>query len=156
GSPRPWACKLIERIERMKVSQTKDRADPRTEVRTMLEASREGVTKSTLANVMTILSLDPEWIGVGAYDAFRGRPVLMKPPPQRVQDRVARPIGSDWSEQDSTRTATWIAEAYGANPPSKTVTEAVMAIAQRRIVDPPAEYLDGLSWDVTARIDHFF
>jgi putative DNA primase/helicase len=134
----------------------------KTDARSVLRQSlaideRTGDARDSLANVMSVLSLDPEWQGVLAFDAFKEAPVLLRPPPQRRQDRVpvAAP-GADWTEQDSTRTATWIADIYGANVSSRSVTEAMMAIAQRRTVHPPRSYVDGLRWDRVARLDLFF
>lgn len=156
GAPLPWGCKILERLERAKAKDSEE-SDPRATLRASL-SGHSGRVEATLANVMSILSLDLEWQGVIAYDAFKEGPVFLKTPPQRERDRVAeRPVGSDWTEQDSTRTAAWIAENYDSNPSSKMVTEAMMAIAQRGSVHPPRQYLDDLpAWDGTPRINRFF
>lgn len=117
---------------------------------------KTGAIKDSLANVLIILSQDERWRGVIGYNEFSESPVLLREPPQRSEDAVARPAGSDWTEQDSTRTATWISKIYGPDVSSARVTEAMMAVAQQNVVHPVRRYLDSLSWDDTPRIDAFF
>lgn len=121
-----------------------------------IDRTKSGAPKKTLANVMTVLSGDPHWRGVIAYDAFAGEPILARQPPQRDCDRVEIVPGAAWSPQDSSRTATWLDLTYGLAVPSSLVTEAMLAIAQRYTVHPVLTYLDGLTWDRAVRIESFF
>lgn len=121
-----------------------------------LDLNKQGTPRVSLANVMTVLTGDPAWEGVIAFNAFAEEPVILRQPPQRSCDAVKTPPGSPWTPQDSTRTATWIAAAHRFNPPSSMVTEAMMALAQQNSFHPIRAYLDGLKWDGNARLDTFF
>lgn len=121
-----------------------------------LDLNKEGYPRVSIANVMTVLSTDPAWRGVIAFNAFSEEPVILTQPPQRLQDEVKIAPGAPWNPQDSTRAATWIAEKYRFNPPSKLVTEAMLALAQQNSFHPVRAYLDGLVWDGDTRLDTFF
>jgi putative DNA primase/helicase len=153
GAPMSWGCKILERL---RAEREAEQSDPRCAIRTGLTKDKYGKVRATLANVLSILLLDPDWQSVIAFDEFREGPVLLRSPPQREADRVAHEAGADWQEQDSTRTATWIAQTYGCDPSSKLVEEAVMTAARRKLVHPVRAYLDGLEWDKKPRIDKFF
>lgn len=131
--------------------------DPSRDARSQLTIGRSsGQPAKTIGNVLTILRLDHRWLDVLAYDAFAETPILTAQPPQRAQDKLAIEPGAAWSPQDATRTAAWIESEYGIAVPSAGVTEAVLAAAQHRKVHPVREYLDGLTWDGTARVERFF
>jgi putative DNA primase/helicase len=121
-----------------------------------LDLNKDGCPRTSIANVMTVLASDPAWEGVIAFNAFSEEPVILRQPPQRVQDEVSIAPGSPWTPQDSTRAATWIAERHRFNPPSKLVTEAMLALAQQNTFHPVRAYLDGLKWDGNDRLDTFF
>lgn len=121
-----------------------------------LDRKKDGTPKKTLGNVLTVLAGDPQWHGVIAYDGFYETPVLLRPPPMRVQDAVDITPGTPWTPQDSTRAATWLDEAYGLPVQSSMVTEAMLAVAQKNTVHPVREFLDGLTWDGVARVEEFF
>ncbi len=122
-----------------------------------LDRKDNGDPKRTLGNVMTVLSSDPAWHKVIAYDVFAEAPVLLRKPPQRAQDAVDVKAGAAWAPQDSSRTATWLDETYSLGVASSLVTEAMLAVSQKTIVHPVRAYLDSLPvWDRTARLDGFF
>lgn len=139
-----------QRVPRVRVSSAVD--DERDALRAELAGER-GKIAPTLANVLSILTRDPEWRDVIAWDAFAEAPIIRREPPQRAHDRVAREAGSEWSEADVTRCAAWIATVYGARVGSATVAEAALAAAERHVVHPVREYLAGLKWDGEMRVD---
>lgn len=116
--------------------------------------SAKGVPKAGLANVMHVLSLHPEWSRVLAYDLFTESVMALEQPPARGQDR---PEGEftpgDWSESDSVRTASWFESEVGFKVGADLVTQAVVAVAERRKVHPVREWLKGLEWDGVLRLD---
>jgi putative DNA primase/helicase len=122
----------------------------------LLVIDGEGRAKATLGNVMTILSLAPECRGVLAYCSLREAPIVLRQPPHRACDAVDVAVGSEWTEQESTRIAAWIYERFYSNVSSGLVTEAMLAIAQRNVVHPVRDYLDALDWDGSPRVDRFF
>ena len=130
--------------------------DPSSAIFAHLATSKEGKALKTLGNVLSILSIDPRWSGVIAYDSFAEMPVVMAQPPQRDQDAVEIIKGSAWSPQDSSRAATWLHQEYDLIVPSTMVTEAMLAVAQQRAVHPIRRYLDDSRWDAVPRLDRFF
>jgi predicted P-loop ATPase len=127
-----------------------------TDVMSRLDCKPTGEPKKAVGNIMSVLALDPRWAGVIARDAFAEAPVLLKQPPQREQDAIVVRSQTDWSEQDSTRTAAWLAATYRLDVSAGMVTEAMLAVAQQREVHPVRAYLDLLKWDGEPRIDRFF
>lgn len=111
-----------------------------------------GNVKRSLANVLTILSSHPEWVGVLAYDAFADAVVTKLTPPVRIQDKPTNHGPGEWTEADSVRTAAWLAESYRIDVGVLTVEQAVPAIARKNIVHPVRDYLRSLRWDATQRL----
>lgn len=121
-----------------------------------LVGSRDQRPRKLVANLMTIFGRDTRWHDVLAYDGFAEHPVILCQPPQREQDWVPVLPGSPWSSQDSTRAAAWFFEKYRLDMSQGSVTEAMLAVSQRRIVHPVRDYLNSLAWDQTRRLDTFF
>jgi predicted P-loop ATPase len=118
-------------------------------------STRKGTPTNVIANVLMVLARDARWTGVIAYDSFRDAPVLRRQPPQRIEEAVERPPGCDWSDEDATRTASWLHAAYGIDVKSGIVHEAMMAVARKNVFHPVRAYLDSLVWDGVPRVDTF-
>lgn len=131
-----------------------ERIDAR--IRSQLAWTEAGGVRTTVGNVMAILSGDHRWRGVIAFDAFTETPILTRQPPQRATDHVKVVPGSPWTPQDSTRTAAWLFDVYRLKVASGLVSEAMLAVAQHGAVHPVCNYLDSLRWDGVARLDEFF
>jgi hypothetical protein len=105
------------------------------------------------ANVATIFRYHPSWRGVIAQDAFAGMVVTLKPPPWHPADAPAQIGTGEWTEADSSRAAHWLARRESMQVGPRVVDEAVAVVAESNVVHPVADYLRGLRWDGTARID---
>ena len=114
---------------------------------------RGGNVRRTLANVATILARDDRWRGVIAFDAFGEEVVTLRPPPTRPSDAPAVQHVGAWTDEDSIRTATWLAAEFNIDPPTTMVDQAVATVARRAETHPVRDYLRSLSWDGTARLD---
>lgn len=130
--------------------------EPKTDTswKRLLDLNSDGFPRKTLGNVATILSQDPRWRGVLAWDAFGECVVKLKPAPCREQDtpRVHGP--GEWSDEDTTRTVSWISSVYGLDVSNAShVDQAVATVALGRVVHPIRDYLDGLTWDGEPRLD---
>lgn len=121
-----------------------------------LHKTEAGKPRKLVGNVMTILARDPAWNGAIAYDLFREAPVLTRQPPQREQDAIAIAPGTEWTPQDTTRTSAWLFAVHGLDVGTSMIEDAVLAVAQQRIVHPVREYFASLTWDSTPRVDAFF
>jgi hypothetical protein len=118
-----------------------------------LDVDGEGRMRKSLANVVTILGHHPSWAPVLAYNAFTEGPAKLTRPPTRSLDAPAAVTLGDWTDSDSIRTATWIDQEYRANLGTQVVDQAVAVVAERRVVHPVRDWLQGLAWDGTPRLD---
>lgn len=99
-------------------------------------------------NVALILGNDRRWTGVVAYDSFSSKIRKMRTPPYGGKP-------GDWSDLDDVRVTLWLADVYGLRVKSAAVLEAVNAVAHDNAFHPVREYLDGLEWDQTPRLEQW-
>ena len=146
---------------------------PRARVATDWRASliREGkkmklVTEGAagVANVSTILRYHPEWSGVVAMDDFSSRVVATSPPPWDKTEAPSSVVAGPWTDGDTDRLGTWIArnvegatksydvEVVASFAPG-TLDRAVRVAAEANRLHPVREYLRGLAWDGTPRVN---
>lgn len=123
------------------------------EVRADLLFDEDGFPRRNLANISTILSRDPRWQGRLAYHALRERVVITEPIPWHPDDAPAILGTGDWTDQDSTRAAAWLAREWDIDTPSAPVNEVIEALARKRVIDPIADYLGALRHDDVPRLD---
>jgi putative DNA primase/helicase len=114
-----------------------------------------GVPEKTVANLLTIFARDPRWTGVLAYHALRECTSIVVMPPWHPDDAGAERPRGDWTEQDSTRAASWLAREWRIYMHTPLVEEAIETVARRVIIDPLAGYLNELRWDGKPRIDRW-
>lgn len=100
-----------------------------------------------LENYDRILSRDPRWLGVIAWDEHSQRIIKAAKPPYPVGD-----VG-EWADTDDSETALWVAREYGIHSVGATMAEAVNLVATRRKVMPLRDHLESLRWDGTPRLD---
>ena len=109
---------------------------------------KRGEIAACTANVYALLMRCDDWRGAIAFDEFAQRIVKVKPPPYLTP----APEG-EWESQDDSRTAMWLATRHGFTASSALVAETIEVIARENAVHPVREYLEGLKWDGTSRID---
>lgn len=120
----------------------------------LLKHSDKGHVVGSLANLVQILTHDPAWRGVLAFDERRVRPVFIAQPPWA--ERYAgteRGLPRLVVDADLTRLLTWVERAFGATCKYADANHAVIAVARQRGYDEVREFFDGLTWDGTARLD---
>lgn len=117
--------------------------------------TEDGTPRKTLANTMTVLAQHPAWQDVIAFDAFAEAVVLQKRPPMREQDSPAVYVVGDWTDEDSARSAAWIASNCGFEPSMEMVEQAVATVARKHSVHPVRAYLEALVWDGVERLPTF-
>lgn len=110
---------------------------------------KNGDLSSCLSNVFQILSTRPEWRGVVALDEFALKVVKRKPPPYS-----GGAVG-EWGDTDDARTAMLLQRQYGFTPSSALIHEAVAVLADSNRFHPVREWLAGLVWDGTPRLEHW-
>jgi predicted P-loop ATPase len=107
--------------------------------------SKSGDPKPLLANAVSALRTAPEWVGILAFDEF-SLSVVSKSTP------VFGGQAGTWSDQQDRLTAVWLQEA-GIGVSVEVAGQAIQAVAMDRPFHPVREYLDGLRWDGTRRIE---
>ena len=98
----------------------------------------KGAVKNTFANVCAILRHAPE------YEGLRFNEMLITP------ENNGAPMAD--AELGAMREA--IELRYGFSPGADSLSQALITIATERSHHPVREYLQGLTWDGTARLDH--
>lgn len=100
-------------------------------------------------NLVLFLCNHPAWQGVLGYDEFSCKVVLKKSPPWGGRG------GRDWGDPDDLRTLNW----FHCNRVEATlsgVSSAVIDVAANmRGFHPVREWLDGLEWDGTPRLEQW-
>ena len=115
---------------------------------TLCIRSERGKVLPILANALIALRNDPELIDCFAYDEMQRAPILLRPLPGRslIEPRPLR-------DTDVADLQDYL-QHCGLPQISKDVThQAVDARAAERSFHPVRDYLDGLAWDHTARLD---
>ena len=110
--------------------------------------SRRGECAACLANIVHILANHEAWAGVIGFDEFQMRVMRRKDVPG------ARPTElGEWTDADTTAARIWLTNAYGLVAGPQDVDSAVELVAQMHAYHPVRDYLAGLKWDGTPRLD---
>ncbi len=120
-----------------------------------LDRNAEGLLKKNLGNIITVLGRDPRWRGCIAWDAFAEAVVTTRPPPVRPGDLPQSHTSGEWTEEDTVRTVAWLSTEFGLDVAPHVVEQAITAVARKHVVHPVLDYLSGLTWDGTPRLDTF-
>lgn len=107
-----------------------------------------GTPLQNLSNAVAALEHDPEWKGKIWYDTF-------------LQRIIADIPGGDgpreWSDFDDVNLTLYMQRTIGLTKiSSDIVAKAVVQIARSNLKHCVRDWLDGLLWDGTERIEHFF
>ena len=110
-----------------------------------LEYDRKGAIKSTAKNIICILENDPGLSGHLWHDLFSGFDLVKGGLPW---DRKA----TQWGNRDDANLRIYLDETYGVTGKDK-IKDAKDAVLTRHRLHPIREYLNGLVWDGTPRLD---
>lgn len=119
-----------------------------------LERGKERILPS-LGNAVAILTNDPRWDGVLAFDEFANAPVFMSPPPFHDDLSRATPPskGEPWEDLDSVRLAAWLSREWNLSYTPEKAFQAMLVVAHKSLYHPVREWLGDLSWDGVSRVD---
>lgn len=114
-----------------------------------LTRTNSGSISDCWQNVNLVLAQHPAWEGVLAFDEFSQQPVKLKPAP------TGAPAGP-WLAQDDMATGMWLQQRVRYTVKSlANISTGALACAQGRRFHPVRDWLSGLVWDGTPRLDHF-
>lgn len=132
--------------EKWKGFWCKLRLDPRTE-RPLADVD----------NIATILCEHPDWQGCLAYDARHDKQRWLKEPPITDFATGRRDIPRDVVDSDAVRIACWFVGqrplGWNKAPSIAMVENSLMLATERNRFDRVQDYLKGLKWDGTPRLD---
>jgi predicted P-loop ATPase len=103
------------------------------------------------ANVITALSNDEAFAGAIVFDEFSQEILVMRALPWDDQPAI---LPRTWTDADDVRCAEWL-QRREINVAPMTVSRAVGAVAREIRVHPVRDYLTGLRWDGTPRLERW-
>lgn len=108
-----------------------------------------------IANVVLVLTNDPRWKGVFAYDVFLGDIVTLHSVrwPEEIAPSEQKP--GDWKEEDTLRLGVWLARTYNLVCNQGVIGEGLRVVAARKTIHPVRDWLTKLEWDGVGRADDF-
>jgi len=133
---------------RMRASPPLPPADPWWEE---WQRTARGVPASNLENVLIALRRAPEFVGLFSFDAFSLRGTLCRELPDAKQG--AAPVPREWRDVDTVILQSWLQRQGLRSVARSTVDEAVGVLMAENAHHPLREWLEGLTWDGTARLD---
>ncbi len=118
-----------------------------------LLVDKDGKPTGSPANVAHTLRHSPDWQDVLWFDAFAVVVITKKRPPFLEPDEPWT-VNQPWNDQDDFRTTEWM-HRFGIKASVEIIGKAVQAVARERHFHPVLEYLGGLRWDGTPRLDEW-
>lgn len=105
--------------------------------------------RNTLSNLRRILENDPRISGALCYNEVAYRRWV------RAEELpwVDEPVDRSWNDTDESNLRLWFEEAYGLSVKKEHLSDIVAIAAGKKSINPIREFLDGLEWDGTPRID---
>ena len=125
--------------------------DPEERTAHALRHTRNGSVRPVLHNILTVLTHDPRWRDVLAYNALTDEPTLLHCPPtlENTGAWSPRPL----SEVDTIAITAWLQATYALYVGVKATLEALLKVAHDTPYHPILDYLHRLTWDGTLRLD---
>lgn len=122
-----------------------------------LAKSDNGAPRPTHANLQLIFRHDPALWEMVQHNCFSGQHLITRAPP--CIDAEMRPAPGPYpralAEGDIVRVLSYAQQRYAHGFKKSTVTDCLIAEADDRQIHPVRSWLDGLTWDGTARIDRW-
>jgi len=114
-----------------------------------LARTASGQPSECWQNVCTILTEHPAWKGCIAFDKFSTRPVKRLATPTQA-------AAGEWTPDDTYQLGMWLSQQLAFTIKSiGALTEGVIACANAHAFNPVLDWLGGLVWDETPRLDHW-
>ena len=110
-----------------------------------LEYTKSGKLISNISNIILILENDPALAGKICHDQFSGFDAVRGGLPWN-------PKATAWTDRDDANLRVWLERNYDITGKEK-IADAMTAILTRHSYHPVRDYLDGLTWDGTPRLE---
>ena len=110
-----------------------------------LEFNKHGKLVCSIANIILILEHDPALAGKIWHDQFSGFDAVRGGLPWN-------PKATAWTDRDDANLRVWLERNYDITGKEK-IADAMTAVLTRHNYHPVRDYLDGLTWDGTPRLE---
>ena len=110
-----------------------------------LEYSKSGKLQCTIGNIILILENDPALRGHIVHDLFAGFDGVVGGLPWNKK-------ATQWTDSDDANLRVWLEKNYGLTGKEK-IADALTAVLTRHSYHPIRDYLNGLTWDGTPRLE---
>ena len=110
-----------------------------------LEYSKSGKLQCTIGNIILILENDPALRGHIVHDLFAGFDGVVGGLPWNKK-------ATQWTDSDDANLRVWLETNYGLTGKEK-IADALTAVLTRHSYHPIRDYLNGLTWDGTPRLE---
>lgn len=110
-----------------------------------LETTKRGAVQSTISNILLILENHPAFAGHITHDLFSGVNAVVGGLPWNKDAK-------QWKDADDANLRLWLERHYGITGKEK-VADALTATLTRHSYHPIRDYLNGLTWDGTPRLE---
>ena len=116
-----------------------------------LEVDKNGLYKSSIKNIVTILENDKNLKGKIAYNLFSNRTIIKGDLPwKKVVDKEN---GDVWQDSDDSNLRMYLDVVYKIVSPHK-IYDGISIIEKRNEFHPVRDYLNSLDWDNVSRLDN--
>ena len=122
-------------------------------MRFCLWKDEETIQPKSVQNAVQFLTHHHAFAGTFVYNEFSDELVLMRRPPW-VDEKDSFTPGQRIRDHDITNATGWL-ERYGVTISINTARSAIVSASKKKTINPPKEYLNGLVWDKTERLDHW-
>lgn len=116
-----------------------------------LEVGKNGLYKSSIKNIVTILENDKNLKGKIAYNLFSNRTIIKSDLPWK--NVVDKENGDVWQDSDDANLRMYLDVVYKITSPHR-IYDGVSIIEKRNQFHPVRDYLNSLTWDNVSRIDN--
>ena len=110
-----------------------------------LEYSKSGKLQCTIGNIILILENDPALRGHIVHDLFAGFDGVVGGLPWNKK-------ATQWTDSDDANLRVWLETNYGLTGKEK-IADALTAVLTHHSYHPIRDYLNGLTWDGTPRLE---
>ena len=142
----------LDRVDIFDDEEGQGQEEAETEWVKKLELTKKGEIAPTIENLQIIMENDPRIAGSYYFDLFKERPCVSGDLPwTRFSDRPT----AVWTDTDDAGLRSYVESVYKIVSASK-VKDAVDLAMQDKGRHPVREYLNGLTWDGTERMDGLF
>ena len=117
-----------------------------------LAVNSKGAIELSLQNLILIMENDPNLKGVAAYNLLRGGPVMLRRAPWDKRAGEIGEGGEPWRDADNAGLR-WYMESVWHLVGKDKIQDALDLVRERHAFDPVRDYLTGLVWDGTERLD---